>query len=361
MTVSTESSTHPADVVGATPGAAVILPGIVEPSGIRIEATTVPAPAAGRVLLRMEATGVSFAEQQMRLGRYYDQPLFPFVPGYDLVGTVVATGDGVEAGLTGRRFAAVTKIGAWAEYVDVDARALLDVPDGLDPVDVETVIVNGITAWRMLHEVARVPRGGSIVVLGANGGVGSTLLQLARDADIRVIGTAAARHHDLLRELGAEPVDSHDPAMYERLHDLAPDGVDAVFDHVGGTGLSRSRSLVRRGGALVSYGTASTKNDRVNPNLLFIPLLTRLAVWNALPDGRRASFFNFWDGVRRPASFSATQRSAFARVMALMSSGALRAQVAARFPLSETAHALELAESRTIAGKVVIVPDAARR
>jgi NADPH2:quinone reductase len=309
----------------------------------------------------MEATGVSFAEQQMRLGRYYDQPRFPFVPGYDVVGTVIATGTGVDARLEGRRFAAVTKIGAWSEYVDVDARALLDVPDALDPVDVETVIINGITAWRMLHEVARVPRGGSIVVLGANGGVGSTLVQLARTAGIRVIGTAAVRHHDLVRELGAEPVDSRDPAMYERLREVAPDGVDAVFDHVGGRGLSSSRSLVRRGGALVSYGTASTKNGRVNPNLLFLPLLARLAIWNALPDGRRASFFNFWEGLRRADAFYDAQRSAFTELMALMRSGDLRSQVAARFPLSETALALELAESRTVAGKVVIVPDAARR
>lgn len=362
MTHSTESRTPSTDTAAAaTSGTAVVLPGIVEPSGLLIESVTVPAPSAGRVVLRMEATGVSFAEQQMRLGRYYDQPTFPFVPGYDVVGTVVATGVDVDAALAGRRFAAVTKIGAWSEYVDVDARALLEVPDALDPVDVETVIINGITAWRMLHEVARVPRGGSVVVLGANGGVGSTLVQLALEAGIHVIGTAAVRHHGLVRELGAEPVDSNDPAMYERLRELAPDGVDAVFDHVGGAGLARSRSLVRRGGALVSYGTASTKNDRTNPNLLFLPLLIRLAAWNVLPDGRRASFFNFWEGIRRPDTFYAAQRSAFAEVMSLMRSRALRAQVAARFPLSETVRALELAESRTIAGKVVIVPDPVRR
>ena len=91
----------------------------------------------------MEATGVSFAEQQMRLGKYYDQPPFPFVPGYDVVGTVTATGPGVDPALIGRRFAAVTKIGGWASHLLVDAADLVPVPDGVDAADAETVVVNG--------------------------------------------------------------------------------------------------------------------------------------------------------------------------------------------------------------------------
>ena len=148
------------------------------------------------MLVRVEATGVSFAEQQMRRGKYYDQPPFPFVPGYDLVGTVQATGEGVDPARVGERVAAVVKTGAWATHVLVDAGAPVPVPDGVDPAEAETVVVNGITAWQMLHRIARVRRGQTIVVLGANGGVGSTLVQLAADAGITVIGTASARHHD---------------------------------------------------------------------------------------------------------------------------------------------------------------------
>ena len=85
----------------------VVLPGKVEPEGLEIRHGAVPAAGRGQVVIAMEATGISFAEQQMRRGRYYDQPAFPFVPGYDLVGTVLATGEGVDPGLAGTRVAAL--------------------------------------------------------------------------------------------------------------------------------------------------------------------------------------------------------------------------------------------------------------
>lgn len=177
----------------------IVLPGVVEPDGLRLQTSPVPAPGAGQVVIRMEATGVSFAEQQMRRGRYYDQPPFPFVPGYDLVGTVAAVGFGADTGLLGQRVAALTKVGGWASHVVVDAADAVPVPAGLDPAAAETVVVNGITAWQMLHRKAQVKSGQTILVHGANGGVGSTLAQLGRLAGVRVIGTAAPRHHGRLR------------------------------------------------------------------------------------------------------------------------------------------------------------------
>ncbi|MFD0404360.1 medium chain dehydrogenase/reductase family protein [Kitasatospora sp. NPDC127116] len=333
----------------------VVLPGEVEPDGLRLRTRDLPPPTDGRVLLRMDATGVSFAEQQMRRGKYYDQPPFPFVPGYDVVGTVVATGPGVDPAMTGRRFAAVTKTGAWASHLLIDAADAVPVPDGVTAADAETVVVNGVTAWQMLHRTAKVARGATIVVLGANGGVGSTLVQLARHAGITVIGTASARHHDTVRALGATPVDYRDPDAYRRIRELAPDGVDAVFDHVGGAGLARSWQLLRRGGVLVSYGTAATKDEAGDSRLPVLNLFARLALWNLLPNGRSAHFYNLWAGRRRPATFRARLREDLAQVLALLADGTLTAQVAAEFPLDEAAAALALAESRTVAGKVVIV------
>lgn len=336
----------------------VVLPGRVEPAGLQLRRQESVVPAPGRVILQMEATGVSFAEQQMRRGKYFDQPPFPFVPGYDVVGTVVAVGEGAEPSHVGRRFAVVTKTGAWASRVDVAAGDLLPVPAELDPAAVETLIVNGITAWQMLHDTASASPGATIVVLGANGGVGGTLVQLARHAGIRVIGTAAASHHDLLRELGADAVDSHDPGMYDKIHTLAPAGVDAVFDHVGGPGLVRSWRLLRRGGTLVSYGTASTKDAEGRAQLPILALFARLIGWNLLPNGRTARFYNFWAGRRRRERFIERQREALAQVLRLLHEGAIRPQIAARMPLSQIVRAVELAESRTVAGKVVVTADA---
>ncbi|MCG8919142.1 medium chain dehydrogenase/reductase family protein [Actinokineospora sp. PR83] len=334
----------------------VVLPGLVEPDGLRVTARDLPEPAAGQVVLRMEATGVSFAEQQMRRGKYYDQPAFPFVPGYDVVGAVTAVGPRVDPAMVGRRYAAVTKVGAWASSLLLDAADLVPVPDGVGSAAAETVVVNGVTAWQMLHRTAAVPAGATVVVLGANGGVGSTLVQLARHAGIAVIGTASPRHHELVRGLGATPVDHRDPDVHGKIRDLAPDGVHAVFDHVGGAGLVESWRLVRRGGTLVSYGTAATKDEDGNSRLPVLKSIARLAAWNLLPNGRSAHFYNFWAGKRRPAAFRARLAEDLTRVLGLLADGVLTAQVAAEFPLAEAHAALALAESRTTAGKVVIVP-----
>ncbi|MBF6130063.1 medium chain dehydrogenase/reductase family protein [Nocardia brasiliensis] len=338
----------------------IVLPDRVEPDGLQVTSRDLPTPAAGQVVLGMEATGVSFAEQQMRRGKYFDQPPFPFVPGYDVVGTVTATGPGVDTGLIGGRFAAVTKVGAWSSALVLDAADLVPVPDGVTPAAAETVVVNGLTAWQLLHRTAQVRTGATIVVLGANGGVGSTLVQLARQAGITVIGTAAPRHHAALREQGVTPVDYRDPDMYRRIREIAPDGVDAVFDHVGGPTVVDSWRLLRRGGTLVSYGTAATKNADGNPKLPVLKLFPRLLLWNLLPNGKSARFYNLWAGRRRLDIFRRQLREDLTQVFRLLAEGALTPQIAAEFPLSEAAAALALAESHTVAGKVVIVPDAHR-
>jgi NADPH2:quinone reductase len=336
----------------------VVLPGKVESSGLQVRSRELPAPARGQAVLRMDATGVSFAEQQMRVGKYYDQPPFPFVPGYDVVGTVTATGPGVDPAMVGRRFAAVTKIGGWASHLLIDVADLVPVPDGVEVADAESVVVNGITAWQLLHRTARVRSGATIVVLGANGGVGTTLVQLARHAGITVIGTASPRHHAAVRELGATPVDYRDPDLYRRIRELAPDGVDAVFDHVGGAAIVESWRLLRPGGTLVSYGSAATRDEDGNARLPMLKLVARLLAWHLLPNGRSARFYNFWAGKRRIDAFRDRLREDLTSVLGLLADGVLTAQVAARFPLSEAGSALALAESRTVIGKVVIVPDA---
>ncbi|MEU7143482.1 medium chain dehydrogenase/reductase family protein [Nocardia sp. NPDC046473] len=332
----------------------VVLPGKVEANGLLIRTRPLAAPGTGQVALRMDATGVSFAEQQMRRGKYYDQPPFPFVPGYDVVGTVTAVGPEVDPALVGHRFAAVVKVGGWASHLLIDAADLVPIPDGVSSAAAETVVVNGITAWQMLHRMAKVPSGATIVVLGANGGVGSTLLQLARHAGIRVIGTASPRHHEMIRELGAIPVDYRDPNMYQRIREIAPQGVDAVFDHVGGAGLAQSWALLRKGGTLVSYGTAATKNEDGNSQLPVLKSFARLLLWNYLPNGKHAHFYNFWAGKRQLSTFRNRLHDDLVQVLRLLADGVLTPQIAAQFPLADAAQALELAESRTVAGKVVI-------
>ncbi|MFE2266333.1 medium chain dehydrogenase/reductase family protein [Streptomyces griseosporeus] len=335
----------------------VVLPGNVEPEGLQIRRRPVPSPAPGQVVVRMEATGVSFAEQQMRRGRYYDQPPFPFVPGYDVVGTVSVTGDGVPAGLVGTRVAVLLKVGGWASHVVVDAADVVPVPDGIGAAEAETVVINGITAWQMLHRKARVRAGQTVLVHGANGGVGSVLVQLAHAAGAHVIGTASARHHAALRAQGVTPVDYRTEDIPARVRELAPGGVDAVFDHVGGRGIIDSWQLLAPGGTLVSYGSASTRDDEGSKQWPVLKLLGRVWLWNTLPNGRSAYFFNVWAGRALSRSrFRARLRADLTEVFEALRRGDITARIAAELPLTQAAEAMRLAESGTVAGKVVLHP-----
>lgn len=333
-----------------------VLPGVVDPDGIQVRTRPARPAGPGQVVLATEAAGISFAEQQMRRGKYYDQPPFPFVPGYDLVGRAVDVGEGVPGDLLGRRFAVLTKTGAWASHVTVDAGDLTEVPETVDSADAETFVVNGITAWQMLHRLAKIRPGQTVLVHGANGGVGSTLVQLARIAGARVVGTASVKHHDAVRALDAVPVDYRAPGMDGRLRAHAPQGYDAVFDHVGGEGIVASYRLLAAKGTLVSYGTASTRDVQGSSKAPVLKLFARLALWNALPGGRGAHFYNIWAGRRRLDTFRAKLHADLGQVFALLADGALVPQVAARVPLTEVGEAVRLAESGTVVGKVVLVP-----
>ena len=333
----------------------VIMPGIVEPEGLLVTTRVLDKPAAGQVVVAMEASGIAFAEQSMRRGRYYEQPKFPFVPGYDLVGRVVATGAGVDPALLGKRIAAMTKIGGWASHVVLSASDLLPVPEAIDPLEAETLIVNGITAWQMLHIKAQIKPGQTILVHGANGGVGTILSQLALYAGVRVIGTASPRHHETLRAQGVQPVDYNDIDLAGSVLKLSPGGVDAVFDHLGGASFARSFGLLAKGGVLVCYAIASALKGNGNVLIPFLKVLVQLAWWNVLPNSRKAYFYNIWDG-KGTEAFQQQLRDTFSELTTLLASGALKPQIAARFPLSEIIAAMKLAESRTAYGKVVLVP-----
>lgn len=332
----------------------VVLPGVVGPDGFEVRQRTLPAPSRGQVVVTVEASGISYAEHAMRLGRYPGQPKFPFVPGYDLVGTVTAIGPGVDDALLGQRVAAMTKTRGWATHALLEAVDVVPVPAELDAGEVETLVVSGLTAYQMLHRRAKVQPGQTVLVHGANGGVGTTLVQLALHAGARVIGTSSPRHHDALRELGVLPVDYDDPDLAARVRELAPDGVDAVFDHIGGPSIARSWSLLARGGTLVSYAMLKDSGPMVPA---FLALLAQLAWLHLTPDGRRAGFFDVWSGhLLRPRRFRTQLREDLTAVLALLADGTLRPQVAARMPLTEIHAAVRLAESRTIVGKVVLVP-----
>lgn len=339
----------------------VVLPGRVEPGGLQVRERVLAAPRRGQALVQIEATGVSFAEQAMRRGLYPMQPAFPFVPGYDFVGRVIAVGQGVARSRIGTRVAAVTKLGGWASHAVVPAHNLVPVPEGVRPAQAETVLVNGITAWQMLFREAEVKAGQTILVHGANGGVGTVLCQLAGHFGVRVIGTASPRHHDALRDMGVEPVDYDASDLAERVRTIAPKGVDAAFDHVGLESARSSYRLLARHGSLVVYGNVAMLNQKVSMVRVFLRLMGQMAVWKLLPNRRYVTFYNFWAGrLLRPSAFRARLAEDLTALFGLLLTGAIDPPIAAEFPLTDMVSAMTLAESRTVRGKVVLVPQAAR-
>lgn len=304
----------------------------------------------GQVMVRVEATGVSFAEVQMLKGRYFGQPKFPFVPGYDLVGTVEEVGENVGDELLGSRVAALTQTGAWVDRAALDAKDLAPVPNGLDPAEAVAAITNGVTAWQMVHRVASVRPGQTVLVHGASGGVGTLLVQLARLAGAEVIGTASASKHGTVRDLGAIPIDYRNESVPGRVREISPEGVDAVFDHVGGPGLADSWRMLRRGGTLVTYGSASTLNGTGHWLKPYLPLMGRVLLWSVLPNGKRAVFYYVQ---RWPRLF----RQDLSTVLSLLAEGKVQARVARRMPLKKASEALGLLISGKVSGKIVLVPD----
>lgn len=327
----------------------IVLTEAGDPSKLRIDATDSPLPGDGEVRVRVEASGVSFAEVQMLRRRYPMQPKFPFVPGYDFVGTITEVGGGVNLAV-GQRVAALMVTGAWRTHVVVNADRVVPVPADLDPGVAAATTMNGVTAWQMVHEVAKVRPGQTVLVHGASGGVGTLLVQLARAAGARVLGTASAAKHAAVTELGASPVDYRGDVVGQ-VRALAPDGVDAVFDHLGGESLAVSYSLLADGGTVISYGSLTTLREQNHWAVPYLHTLRRFAGWRLAAlvgrgRGRRATFY----AVRAGAKFNV----ALAEVYRLVAAGKLDPPIDRRMPLEKAGEALQLLIDGHATGKIVL-------
>ena len=328
----------------------ITLTGQGGPEMLRIDDTDAPAAGKGEVRVRVIASGVSFAEVQMLAKRYPMQPKYPFVPGYDLVGEVTSTGPGVTGVAVGDRVAALMVTGAWRTHVVVRADRVVPVPKDLDAGVAAAATMNGVTAWQLVHEAAKVRAGQTVLVHGASGGVGTLLVQLAVAAGARVLGTASAPKHDTVRALGATPIDYRENVT-AKVRELAPTGVDAVFDHLGGESLRASYALLADGGTLVNYGSATTLRDDNHRVVPYLKTMRQFAAWwlaklAGQGRGRRARFYY----VKPGPSFN----KALTKVYALVAAGELTPPIETRLPLTEAADALRLLMAGKATGKIVL-------
>ncbi|SFS42191.1 medium chain dehydrogenase/reductase family protein [Saccharopolyspora flava] len=330
----------------------IVLTGLGE---VAVRDNETPEPGPNQVVVRTEATGVGFAEVQMRLGRYPAQPKFPFVPGYDVVGEIVATGTGT-SWRVGQRVAAMTRTGSWSGHVVLRDRDLVAVPDGVDAAEAVALVTNGVTARQLLRD-ANVRTGRTVLVHGIGGGVGALLGQLAVLDGTRVIGTASARRHPDLAGLGAELIDHRTEDVAAKVAELAPGGVDAVFDPLGPSSLPASWRLLAPGGTLISYGSSATLDDSGPWFAPYLGIVRQLAGWEirrllGRTGGRRARMYY----VRSDARF----RHDLSALFALLADGRLRPLIAERLPLEDAERALDLHLSGKRTGRIVLLPGSHR-
>jgi NADPH:quinone reductase-like Zn-dependent oxidoreductase len=330
------------------------------PDTLQVREEECPMPAHGEVRVRVLAAGVSLPDLMMREGIHPETPTLPFTPGWDLVGMVDLLGPGVFGIERGTIVAALPISGAYAEFVCLPQRELVPVPPGLDPAEAVSLILNYVTAYQMLHRSAKVRRGQRVLIHGAAGGVGSALLQLGHLAGLEMYGTCSSRGASAVSSLGGTPIDYQRQDFVKDIHRLTGDGVDAVFDGIGGTHIWRSRQALRSGGTVVAYDLTgslrggplasgrSGRRDRLRGIRIFA--LYILGGW-LLPGRKRVVPYSIqWLKRLKPALF----RQDVIVLLDLLQQQKLKPLIARRFPLVEARQAQELLGTEGVIGKIVL-------
>ena len=308
-----------------------------------------PSPGPGEVLVKADAIGVNYFDTMIRSGRYRWMPKLPFVLGNELSGHVAAIGPGVGSLKVGQQvFVAGYEIGnrggLYAEYAAVPEQAAWPLPDGVGS-DEATTLTNYQLATILLHDAARGIKPKTVVVYGAAGGVGTALIDVARQGGAEVIGTAGgADKCAFVRARGAEhAIDYTTENVVERVLALTHGhGADILFDHVAGKAFTDGLKMVAPLGMIVSYAVLGGMPETD----LFAAMRGNIEKSPAV----RCFTMHTYDHMEEP------RRAAMARAVELLGSGKVKPAIAARLPLSEARRAHEMIEARSAMGKIVLKP-----
>jgi NADPH:quinone reductase-like Zn-dependent oxidoreductase len=318
-----------------------------------------PEPGRGEVRVRVYAAGVSFADLLMREGIHPEKTLLPYTPGWDIVGAVEKTGEEApHATVVGQMVAALPIHGGYAQYICLPQSELTPVPDGLDPAEAVSLVLNYITAYQMMYRVGHASLGQRVLIHGAAGGVGTALLQLGRLAGLEMYGTASLATHQIVSDLGATPIDYQKVDFVEEVHRLTGKGVDVVFDGVGEANVWRSFQALRPGGRVIVYGfTSFLQRGRLTGGLRYRLRGIMRPAWYAFrallsPGRRRILPYSIQMLKRRRPAWFGEDLSA---LLDLLRDQKIKPMVAERIPLREARRAHELLGQGSVKGKLVLV------
>jgi NADPH2:quinone reductase len=338
----------------------IVVPRYGGPDVLQVLEEERPEPKHGQVRVRVLTAGVALPDVMAREGIHPETPRVPFTPGWDLVGVVDRLGAGVSGIEPGQIVAAMPISGAYAEFVCLPEVGLVPVPAGLDAAEAVSLVLNYITAYQMLHRSVGVGPGQRVLIHGAAGGVGTALLQLGRLAGLEMYGTCSSRGASAVSDLGAIPIDYQRQDFVEEIHRLTGDGVDAVFDPIGGTHLWHSRRALRPGGRVVGYGLITSirgegltsgrpgRRRRLRGTAIFG--LYIFGGW-LLPGRKRVVPYSIQTLKRlKPEWF----RRDLTTLLDLLNQKKIKPLVAQRLPLAEARRAHELLGKGGVIGKIVL-------
>jgi NADPH:quinone reductase-like Zn-dependent oxidoreductase len=284
-----------------------------------------PAPGLSQVLVRVRAAGLNPSDWGHRAHPIFLGPP-PFVLGWDVSGTVEATGFGVTLFKPGDEVFGMLPYpfghGSHAEYVAGPARAFARKPPAIDHVRAGALPLAALTAWQALNDTAGLRAGQRVLIHAAAGGVGHLAVQIAKAKGAHVIGTASAGHHAMLRDLGADEVIDYTVTDFTE----AATDIDVVLDPISGDYSARSLRVLRPGGLLVSI-------------LPFAPEIPARAAEA---------------GVRAELMLVEHDHAGMNAIAGLVEAGTLRPVIAATFPLAGAAEAHALGEGGHVGGKLVL-------
>ena len=321
-----------------------------------------PVPRAGEVVVESEAIGVNYADCLVRMGLYESAKTYvgwPITPGFEVSGRVVALGEGVTDLPVGTRVMAVTRFGGYATHVVVPRDQVFRVPSTFDAKQAAAFPAVAITAYYALFDLANVRAGWKVLVHSAGGGVGCSLVQLARIAGCEVVGVVGTPGKvATVKELGATHViDKSSVDLWAEARRFAPGGYDVVLDANGVETLGQSYRHLTSPGRLVIYGfhtmmprTGGRPNwPKVALDYVRTPRFNPLELTN---ENKSVLAFNLSYLFERKEILT----EAMAKLLAWVDEGKLRASPVTSFPFDDVAGAHHAIESGTTVGKLVLVP-----
>ena len=331
------------------------------PNVLEVRQADDPVPGPGQICIDVHAAGVNFADVMARMGRYPDAPPPPCVVGYEVAGTIAATGTQAEDEplrfRTGDRVLALTRFGGYASRVCVPVSQVFAIPPEMTYAEAAAVPVNYFTASLALERLGNLQRSERILIHNAGGGVGIAAIQLSRAIGATVYGTASAWKHDQLKLLGADSLVDYRTgdwvAEIDRL--TAGAGVHVIIDPVGGRNLARDLQVLAPLGRLVAFGLSEPVAGGRRPllrtlrSVLAMPRPGFITLLNRNWSIAGLNLGHLWGEIER-------LREVGDAIMDGWSRGTVRPVISAEMRFEEAAAAHRLLEERRNLGKVILVP-----